>query len=217
MMKKFILHSAAIFSISMLCCPASWANTGEDDIEGNFEIGGNLTVVGNSDAGGNSDVGGNNTVGGNSDIGGNSIVGGNSSIGGNASVGGNLTVGGRLTASSFQGGEISGTNLLFTDCNGRYQCTPKMCLELCIANGMRMATANEVYAWASQGKDHCEYMWMLNSAYIGKAYLAYPMYSNRTAPGCGTLNTGNIPRLEGSGVYNWDSGDRYNCACAGIM
>ena len=191
---------AIILSTSVLFCSPLWA-----DVGGNFEVGGNLTVVGN------------NEVGGNSDIGGNSIVGGNSTVGGNASVGGNLAVDGRVTAPSFQGGDIRGMNLLFTNCSGRYQCTPKMCLELCIANGMRMATSDEVYAWASQGKDHCEYMWMLNSAYMGKVYHAFPMYTNRTTPDCGTLNTGNIPRLEGTGVDGWDSTARYNCACAGIM
>jgi len=97
-----------------------------------------------------------------------------------------------------------------------YQCTPKMCLEKCISLGLRMATYDEVYAWASQGNSHCSRMWMLHSQHPGKVYAGYPMYHNRTKSGCGVTNTGNIPRIAWSGVFDWNSEQKYNCACAGI-
>jgi hypothetical protein len=106
--------------------------------------------------------------------------------------------------------------LHFLNCGGHYQCTPKMCLEKCISLGLRMATYDEVYAWASQGNDHCVRMWMLDSQHLGQVYASYPMYKNNTNPGCGTTNTGNIPRMEWIGVTDWNSEDKWDCACAGI-
>lgn len=114
-------------------------------------------------------------------------------------------------------GSIRGNNLHFLRCRGvRYNCTPRMCLDLCIKKGLRMATYDEVYAWASTGKNHCKYMWMLHSQHPNKVFGAFPMYKNRTSGGCGRTNTGNIPRMEGINVFDWNSSQKYDCACAGI-
>jgi hypothetical protein len=113
-------------------------------------------------------------------------------------------------------GSIRGNNLHFLRCGGRYKCTPRMCLDLCIKKGLRMATYDEVYAWASTGKNHCKYMWMLHSQHPNKVFSAYPMYNNRTSGGCGRPNTGNIPRMEGINVFDWNSSQKSDCACAGI-
>jgi len=106
--------------------------------------------------------------------------------------------------------------LHFMKCGKTYTCTPKMCLEKCISLGLRMATYDEVYAWASQGKDHCARMWMLHSQHPGKVYGSFPMYHDYPRGGCGGTNTGNIPRMEGSDVVDWNSEEKLNCACAGI-
>jgi hypothetical protein len=114
-------------------------------------------------------------------------------------------------------GSIRGNNLHFLRCGGvNYNCNPRMCLDLCIKKGLRMATYDEVYAWASTGKDHCAYMWMLHSQHPKKVFRGFPMYNNRTLDGCGGMNTGNIPRMSGVGVFDWDSTIKYDCACAGI-
>ncbi len=114
-------------------------------------------------------------------------------------------------------GSIRGNNLHFLKCGGvLYHCTPRMCLDLCIKKGLRMATYDEVYAWASTGKDHCAYMWMLHSQHPDKVFRSFPMYNNRTSSGCGRINTGNIPRMAAVGVFDWNSTHKYNCACAGI-
>lgn len=113
-----------------------------------------------------------------------------------------------------KGDEIVGNHLRFLECGGRYLCSPRDCLAKCIALKMRMATYSEVYAWASGGKDHCAYMWMLHPE--KKLVRAYPMYSNRTATGCGELNTGNIPRMLGNETHNWNSATKANCACSSL-
>jgi hypothetical protein len=110
--------------------------------------------------------------------------------------------------------ENVGNHLRFLECGGRYRCTPRDCLNKCIELGMRMATYSEVYAWAVGGKDHCAYMWMLHPE--KKFVRAYPMYSNRTAPGCGDLNTGNIPRMLGNETHGWNSKAKANCACSSL-
>ena len=191
MIKKTAHRTAIVLSLSVMFCSLSWA----DDIN----------------------IPGSATIGKDVSIGGNLNVGGTANVGGSLGVGGDLSVGGGITTPTLTAGTIRGNNLFFTDCGGRYLCTPMMCLEKCIGLGLRMATVDEVYAWASQGKNHCKYMWMLNSATMGKVYRGYPMYTNRTKSGCGTLNTGDIPRIEGGGVFNWNEDKTYNCACAGIM
>jgi hypothetical protein len=113
-------------------------------------------------------------------------------------------------------GSIRGNNLHFLRCGGRYKCTPRMCLDLCIKKGLRMATYDEVYAWASTGKNHCAHMWMLHSQHPNKVFMSYPMYNNMTSSGCGSLNTGNIPRMVGINTFDWNSNRKYDCACAGI-
>jgi hypothetical protein len=106
--------------------------------------------------------------------------------------------------------------LHFLNCGKTYTCTPKMCLDKCISLGLRMATFDEVYAWASQRKQRCVWMWMLHSQEPGKVYRSFPMYYNQTTGGCGATNTGNIPRMVEPIVVDWHSDDKYDCACAGI-
>lgn len=113
-----------------------------------------------------------------------------------------------------KGGQVVGEHLNFVQCGGRYLCTPRDCLAKCISLGMRMATYSEVYAWASGGKDHCAYMWMLRPE--NGLYRAYPMYVNQTKPNCGSLNTGNIPRMEGNEKHNWKSNAKADCACSSL-
>ena len=128
------------------------------------------------------------------------------SIPGNLSVGGDITLGGAMN------------NLSFRKCDGGdYNCSPAECLALCIENGERMALIDEVFAWASAGNDSCAYMWMLDRNNIGGAVFGYPMYTNQTASNCGSLNTGNVPRIEGFGTAAWTSTEyQWNCACAKI-
>ncbi len=109
--------------------------------------------------------------------------------------------------------------LNFTNCGEAYSCTPKACLAKCIELGMSMATYDEVYSWASAGKDHCAYMWMLDSKQSDTPVSGYPMYHNQTTDKrCGRTNTGDIPRLEGvNSNASWDSGNKYDCACNRII
>jgi len=112
------------------------------------------------------------------------------------------------------GGQVVGEHLKFVQCGGRYLCTPLACLKKCQELGMRMATYSEVYAWASGGKNRCNYMWMLHPE--KGLYKAYPMYSNQTKPNCGSLNTGNIPRMEGNEKHGWKSNAKADCACSSL-
>jgi len=113
---------------------------------------------------------------------------------------------------------LKSSHLQFLDCGGTYTCTPRMCLEKCISLGLRMATYDEVYAWASAGKSYCAYMWMLNSQFPDKAYRGYPMYVQNPNGGCGRTNLKNIPRIEISGKndFDWDSSVKADCACAKV-
>ena len=80
-----------------------------------------------------------------------------------------------------------------------------------------MAAFAEVFAWASGGRDHCAYMWMLRSDMHPGVVRAYPMYHNQTKPNCGTLNTGDIPRMEGYMEVKWTyEENKYNCACSSL-
>jgi hypothetical protein len=88
------------------------------------------------------------------------------------------------------------------------------CLALCQANGERMATTGEALAWASKGQNSCAYMWMIDPSSPYNPMRGYPMYSNRTTPGCGSTHTGDVPRLEGLGAATWDSTSEYNCGCS---
>jgi hypothetical protein len=113
-----------------------------------------------------------------------------------------------------KGGQVVGEHLKFVQCGGRYRCTPIACLQKCISLGLRMATYSEVYAWASGGKNHCAYMWMLRPE--NGLYKAYPMYSNQTKEGCGRTGTGNIPRMLGNEKHGWYSKAKADCACSSL-
>ena len=114
-----------------------------------------------------------------------------------------------------KGGEIVGNHLRFLKCREKtYACTPLDCLAKCLELKMRMATYSEVYAWASGGRNHCAFMWMLHPIKI--LVKAYPMYSNRTASGCGPRDTGNIPRMVGTTAHKWKDEDKADCACSSL-
>ena len=99
-----------------------------------------------------------------------------------------LHVGGDVTAEGY----IWGNTIYFMRCNNiTYNCTPRQCLDLCQANGMRMATYNELYAWASGGNNHCARVWMLHDAYPDNPCHGYPMYTNWPSGTCGRTGTGN--------------------------
>ena len=70
----------------------------------------------------------------------------------------NIEIAGSLDVSSY----IHGSTVRFRNCGSTYTCTPKQCLALCQANGERMATANEVLAYASSGNQACAHMWMVD-------------------------------------------------------
>jgi len=120
------------------------------------------------------------------------------------------------------GMQFSGKSVNFRTCTGgTYSCTPTACMSLCQSNDERMAFVDEIYAWASLGQSRCAYAWMLQwDAAAGVAELAkgYPMYNNRTTSGCGTTNTGNVPRIEGFSAVgaSWNATSTYDCACATI-
>ncbi len=105
--------------------------------------------------------------------------------------------------------------LTFTNCGEQYSCTPQACLARCIELGLGMATYDEVYSWASSGKDHCAYMWMLDSKQSDTSVFGYPMYHNQTTEKtCGRTNTGDIPRIEGLiSSETWESQKKFDCAC----
>jgi hypothetical protein len=115
-------------------------------------------------------------------------------------------------------GEIVGNHLKFEQCGGRYACTPRACLARCIELKMRMATYSEVYAWASGGRDHCAYMWMLHPPTKHGLVRTYPMYSNTTKSGCGPINTGILPRMVSpENSYSWnESKVKADCACSSL-
>ncbi len=114
-------------------------------------------------------------------------------------------------------GHVYGQKLSFRQCDGGgYSCTPQACVDLCQANGERMAFVDEVLAYASEGNDQCRWGWMLDADTPNVPVAAFPMFSNRTAPGCGATNTGNVPRL-GGGIRQgtgWDDTQTYDCTCA---
>ncbi|MFH1466228.1 MAG: hypothetical protein ABIO70_17720 [Pseudomonadota bacterium] len=112
---------------------------------------------------------------------------------------------------------ITGENLVFRQCDGgTYLCTPMECLQECIDHGERMATEDELYAYASAGLNHCGYVWHLDSANLDYPVRGYPMYSNRTTSGCGSTGTGDIPRIVGKSVGTWADTTSVDCACATI-
>jgi len=100
----------------------------------------------------------------------------------------------QLTALKQEIQRLNSPQLRFLRCGGLY-CTPRMCLNKCISLGLRMATYDELYAWASAGKSECAGMWMLNSKFPDKVYQGYPMYVHNPAGGCGRTNLKNIPRI----------------------
>lgn len=116
-------------------------------------------------------------------------------------------------------GRVLSDNLSFRRCGGYYQCTPLLCLAECQANGERMATTDEVLAWASRGQDRCEYLWMLDRNNPLVPVRSFPMYTNQVNQGCGALNTGNEPRLAVGPILatGWDDPtSNSNCACAAL-
>ncbi len=123
----------------------------------------------------------------------------------------------QLAALKKENKSLKSPQLQFFDCGGTYTCTPRMCLDKCISLGLRMATYDEVHAWASAGKDYCGHIWKLDSQHPDRVSFSFPMYSNLPKlGGCGRSNTGNIPRLEGEKLYDWDSTKKANCACAKV-
>lgn len=130
---------------------------------------------------------------------------------------GEVTIVGSLTATSDlrAEGRRFGESLNFLECGGvTYNCTPLMCKDLCRSRGERMATADEVLAWAAVGRNSCRWMWMLDAANPTQVRRAYPMYFNSTSGGCGTTGTGDVPRLSGGDYLSWGTTTRYDCACA---
>jgi len=128
-------------------------------------------------------------------------------------VAGNVKLSGDLTV----GGYIKGKTITFLECTGgKYKCTPRACMTLCQGRGERMATMAELFAYASGGKDHCKFVWMLDQNTL-KARSGYPMYKNQTGVGCGATNTGNVPRLHLDSIqYTWTDTAVANCACHGL-
>lgn len=95
-----------------------------------------------------------------------------------------------------------------------YACTPMECLDACAANGERIATTDEVLAWAAKGNQACQWAWMIDRNNPSVPVYSYPMFNNRVNPGCGPLNTGNVPRFgEGPFTSTWGTAQQFNCAC----
>lgn len=115
-------------------------------------------------------------------------------------------------------GRIFGEDLTFRQCpGGQYQCTPRACLDLCAANGERMATVEEALIWASRKQDKCQWQWMLDRDNPAIPVRGFPMYFNRTTGGCGAINTGDVPRVVGPLLgTGWDDTTLASCACAAL-
>jgi hypothetical protein len=125
-------------------------------------------------------------------------------ITGNAKVSGDLAV----------GGYVKGKGVQYRKCaGGLYTCNPRDCMNLCQANGERMATYDEVFAWTSGGNNHCTAVWILHPT-LGGACKGIPMYINTTSTGCGPANTGDVPRITGcTAKVGWDDTAKADCAC----
>ena len=80
-----------------------------------------------------------------------------------------------------------------------------------------MATVPEMYAYASGKNSQCAYMWVLDDQNAGMVARGYPMYNNKTTSGCGSVNTGDVPRVEELlRNQSWTSTVKYDCGCYGI-
>lgn len=97
-----------------------------------------------------------------------------------------------------------------------YNATPRQCIEECARIGLRMATKDEILAWASGKKQRCASIWMIDSSNPDKVLGGYPMFEDRTDVKCGRKDTGERPRLEGLQLDEWDSSALRDCACAGV-
>ena len=113
---------------------------------------------------------------------------------------GDLTVNQDLTAK----GDVTITGLLtFEEPSffyvkkeeGNYMAHPLDCLELCWKNHARVATVSEAYEYAATGGSICSYLWLLDDQNPGCLATGFPMFENRTSKGCGTQDTGNVPRI----------------------
>lgn len=113
---------------------------------------------------------------------------------------------------------LYGPTLNWRNCDGEtYDCTPIECLEECVEHGERMATKENIYAWALKGDDFCEWVWYVDVDDEDYVYRGYPMYTNQTTPGCGTIGTGDMPRIEGGYPNAWDTDTEQSCACVSTI
>lgn len=119
------------------------------------------------------------------------------------------------------GGRIRTTgNVYWSECGGRYLCSPMTCYNLCKTNGDRMANREEVFTIALRGSDSCAHGWYYYSNQADGAihYAAgYPM-GNASLPGCGNGVAG-TPRfnlLPSSDTVDLNSATRADCYCSGL-
>ncbi|MDD1419922.1 hypothetical protein MEO40_12425 [Dolichospermum sp. ST_sed1] len=95
--------------------------------------------------------------------------------------------------------------------NKRYDCNPKQCLSYCINIGKRMATKDEVFTHALEGKNSCRYVWMADGAKPESVFAGYPMFNYQ---GFGCVNTYSTPIMADVRAVSWNSNEKFDCACA---
>jgi len=112
---------------------------------------------------------------------------------------------------------LAGDNFFVTTCTGTtYDCTPTDCLDQCISQGARMATADDLLAWVSSGQDWCYGLWYLDSSDPSHVYRGVPLYHDAATTGCGTSGTGDVPRIDGATAESWTTTTKQSCGCASI-
>lgn len=127
---------------------------------------------------------------------------------GDLSVNGQITAGKRIYGGTFFRAQKDG---------GTYKAKPLDCVAVCADQGGRMATLDEMYAYASSGHGICAKMWVLDEPNTVAA--GYPMYENINDAGeCGTTGTGNVPRIESlNRNQDWCNTDqKWDCGCSSI-
>lgn len=133
---------------------------------------------------------------------------GGGTVTGAMTVTGTATVGGLSTT-----GKISGETVSFRNCGGSYTCTPRQCAALCQANNERMATVDEMLAYAASGRDYCGYVWMLDAAAPTEVRSGYPMWGLGSG-GCGGTVAFAHPRIVALSSEPWSSTGLRDCACS---